>query len=55
VPVDTDDRRLFRGRRSQLVRPLGVTGAPGQHAIIFGERGVGKTSLSYMVRDAFDG
>ncbi|WP_167465468.1 ATP-binding protein [Nocardia brasiliensis] len=51
----TDDQRLFRGRRSQLVRLLGVTGAPGQHAIIFGERGVGKTSLSYMVRDAFDG
>lgn len=49
----TDDQRLFRGRKSQLSRLLTVTGAPGQHAIIFGERGVGKTSLSYMARDAF--
>lgn len=49
----TDDQRLFRGRRDQLLRLLTVAGAPGQHAIIFGERGVGKTSLAYMVRDAF--
>lgn len=49
----TDDQRLFRGRREQLARLLTVTGAPGQHAIIFGERGVGKTSVSYMVRDAY--
>lgn len=49
----TADQRLFRGRRNQLSRLITVTGAPGQHAIIFGERGVGKTSLSYMARDAF--
>ena len=49
----TDDQRLFRGRREQLARLLSVSGAPGQHAIIFGERGIGKTSLSNMVRDAF--
>lgn len=51
----TDDQRLFRGRREQLTRLLTVSGSPGQHAIIFGERGVGKTSLAYMVRDAFLG
>lgn len=49
----TDDQRLFRGRRVQLSRLLTVASAPGQHAIIFGERGVGKTSVSYMVRDAY--
>ncbi|OBI28181.1 ATP-binding protein [Mycolicibacter sinensis] len=49
----TDDQRLFRGRREQLARLLTVAGAPGQHAIVFGERGVGKTSVSYMVRDGY--
>ncbi|MCF8570408.1 AAA family ATPase [Gordonia sp. HY002] len=49
----TDDQRLFRGRRDQLARLLTVAGAPGQHAIIFGERGVGKTSVSYMLRDTY--
>ncbi len=46
---------MFRGRKEQLSRLLAVAGGPGQHAIIFGERGVGKTSLAYMVRDAFTG
>lgn len=49
----TDDIALFQGRRTELRRLLTATGAVGQHAIVFGERGVGKTSLSYMARDAF--
>ena len=53
------DRDLFAGRERQLTDVLGAVGQSGQHAIIFGERGVGKTSLaslthefwSYMQRD----
>ena len=53
------DRDLFAGRESQLTDVLGAVGQAGQHAILYGERGVGKTSLaslthefwSYMQRD----
>jgi Cdc6-like AAA superfamily ATPase len=38
-------RTLFSGRTTQLADILGVVEQPGQHAIVFGERGVGKTSL----------
>lgn len=38
-------RTLFSGRTMQLADILGVVHQPGQHAIVFGERGVGKTSL----------
>jgi Cdc6-like AAA superfamily ATPase len=38
-------RTLFSGRTAQLADILGVVDQPGQHAIVFGERGVGKTSL----------
>jgi energy-coupling factor transporter ATP-binding protein EcfA2 len=37
---------LFSGRISQIRRVLDVIFQQGQHAIIFGERGVGKTSLA---------
>lgn len=44
APIDEQD--LFAGRVDQLRELLGAVYQRGQHAIIFGERGVGKTSLS---------
>lgn len=44
----TDDRQLFRGRVRQLSSLASAMQEEGQHAIVFGERGVGKTSLAYM-------
>jgi hypothetical protein len=48
-----DDRRMFLGRDAQLSRTLAAVQTVGQHAVVYGERGVGKTSLAYMARDAF--
>jgi Cdc6-like AAA superfamily ATPase len=47
APVD--ERDLFAGRIEELVQVLDVVNQKGQHAIIFGERGVGKTSLANIV------
>jgi Cdc6-like AAA superfamily ATPase len=44
APVDRED--LFSGRAEQLSAVQEAIGAVGQHAVIFGERGVGKTSLA---------
>lgn len=44
-----DERALFAGRRNQLVKVIDAINQKGQHAIIFGERGVGKTSLSNVL------
>jgi Cdc6-like AAA superfamily ATPase len=44
APVDTKD--LFSGRSDQLAAVQEAVGAVGQHAVIFGERGVGKTSVA---------
>lgn len=44
APVDRAD--LFSGRVDQLTAVQEAIGAVGQHAVIFGERGVGKTSLA---------
>ena len=40
---------LFAGRSAQMVRINDTIAEPGRHAIIFGERGVGKTSLVQVV------
>ena|ERR1700728_4068959 len=40
-----DDRELFRGRTDELSRVIGAVQELGQHAVIYGERGIGKTSL----------
>ena len=45
------DRDLFAGRESQLTDVLGAVGQSGQHAILFGERGVGKTSLASLTHE----
>ena len=49
----TSDRELFRGRQGELERLALATQEQGQHAILFGERGVGKTSLAYMGMEVF--
>lgn len=53
-----DDRTLFAGRISQVRDVLDAVNQKGQHAIIFGDRGVGKTSLanvlaSFLPSDAY--
>ncbi|MEO5988252.1 MAG: ATP-binding protein [Candidatus Eisenbacteria bacterium] len=42
-------RDLFAGRHRQLQALIQVMAHPGQHAVLFGERGVGKTSLVSML------
>ena len=49
APIDSKD--LFAGRTRQIERLLGAIFQRGQHAIIFGERGVGKTSLANLLYD----
>lgn len=49
APVDRQD--LFSGRRDQLASVMEAIGSVGQHAVIFGERGVGKTSLAATCAD----
>lgn len=44
-----DQRSLFSGRLAQLMDVLNALGQRGQHAILFGERGVGKTSLARVI------
>lgn len=43
------ERELFAGRAEQLDALVRAIDEPGQHAVVFGERGVGKTSLANMV------
>ena len=50
VPASPVSRReFFAGRLEQLARVLEATYQIGQHAIVFGERGVGKTSLANIL------
>ena len=44
-----DERSLFRGRRLQIRSVIRAVNQKGQHAILFGERGVGKTSLANVI------
>ena len=47
TPVDDD--KLFNGRIGQINEMLDAVYEEGAHAIIFGERGVGKTSLANII------
>jgi Cdc6-like AAA superfamily ATPase len=49
TPVNEKD--LFSGRTLQIRRVADAIFQRGQHAIIFGERGVGKTSLANVLQD----
>jgi hypothetical protein len=45
-----DREELFFGRITQVRQVIDAINQPGQHAIIFGERGVGKTSLGQILK-----
>lgn len=47
TPIDND--KLFSGRLKQIQDVLDVVWEEGGHAVIFGERGVGKTSLANII------
>lgn len=44
-----DDKTLFAGRSKQIHDLIDAINQKGQHAIIFGDRGVGKTSLTNVL------
>lgn len=44
-----DQQALFAGRMTQLLDVLSAINQKGQHAILYGERGVGKTSLARVL------
>lgn len=44
-----NERDLFAGRVTQLIKIMQAISQRGYHAVLFGERGVGKTSLSNML------
>jgi Cdc6-like AAA superfamily ATPase len=44
------DKTLFAGRRDQMDTLINVIFQGGQHAVIYGERGVGKTSLARVMK-----
>lgn len=46
-----DDNALFAGRLKQVDALLGVIYETGAHAVMYGERGVGKTSLANIIKD----
>src|SRR5438309_5478298 len=48
APIGTAE--LFAGRQRQIHKLLDVVGERGRHAIIYGEPGVGKTSISQILR-----
>lgn len=48
-PIDHQD--LFSGRSQQLLGLNNIVADTGRHAIIFGERGVGKTSLAAVAAE----
>lgn len=48
-------RDLFAGRQQQLQDLIHVILQKGQHAVLFGERGVGKTSLVSTLAEFMDG
>jgi Cdc6-like AAA superfamily ATPase len=48
APIDKED--LFCGRSAQVRLVVDAINQIGQHAVIFGERGVGKTSLSQILQ-----
>ena len=47
VPVSEDE--LFAGRADQVDKAIDAINQLGQHAVVYGERGVGKTSLANVL------
>jgi len=50
-----DEASLFAGRIGQIRQAIDAIFQPGQHAIIYGERGVGKTSLANILSGILEG
>lgn len=50
-----DQRDLFAGRTQQMTELMDVISQRGQHAVLYGERGVGKTSLTTVMADLLGG
>jgi Cdc6-like AAA superfamily ATPase len=48
-----DDFALFGGRMEQVLDVINTVGQRGQHVMLYGERGVGKTSLANVLSDIF--
>ena len=53
APIDRRD--LFSGRAEQIGELFSVVAQAGQHAVVYGERGVGKTSLGLVVGELLQG
>ncbi len=50
-----NEKSLFADRPVQVRKVLDTISQRGQHAIIYGERGVGKTSLANVLSDFLSG
>src|SRR5438093_2623050 len=53
APIDRQD--LFAGRKQQMDDLIEVIFQRGQHAMLYGERGVGKTSLARVMSEVYRG
>jgi hypothetical protein len=51
APVDK--KALFMGRLMEIQQIMQAVSTRGRHAIMFGDRGVGKTSLANILKDVF--
>lgn len=49
-----DDFSLFAGRQNEVQRIVRAIAQKGQHVVLYGERGVGKTSLTNVLEDLLD-
>jgi hypothetical protein len=54
-PELLDCRGLFSGRQQDIAELYAVIAQPGQHAVIYGERGVGSASLAVVVAELLRG
>lgn len=45
---------IFAGRMDQIMEIVNATSNRGQHVVMYGERGVGKTSLANVLTEIFD-
>jgi hypothetical protein len=52
APVDR--YAMLAGRRSKIMETVGAVSQAGQHVALYGERGVGKTSLTNILGEIFD-
>ena len=53
APIDS--KALFAGRTNQISTLINTVTQRGQHAVLFGERGVGKTSLANILKGLMSG